>query len=729
MKWMSRLLGRFRLGSALSPGSAHSGVFVRRSAALRVVVSVALVVTAVTGAAQAAPHGAATTPPATSWHRVPAPIPTARTRPGPYAAVSCPTRSFCMAIATGFGPRGYRVGIAEIERHGRWTVSETPPIGSPQSSLTDVSCASATWCVVVGSADVATSPVILRWNGSDWRMLTGSATAGDGPVTAVSCASAGYCLALGAQHAWTIRGDQLTPVAPGEVDTAVSCVSATYCLATGSLERAGRRLNLVERWDGSTWSDVAAGDVHPGGQRVVTLTGVSCAAVAECSVIGDVIHVSTSGRLYRFFTETDDGGRWHRQALPAAAGVDVHRTAFGVSCSSPDHCVAAVRGRVGGRPATEILAGGRGGWTLMPLRYPHGGIVAARLTASSCGSGGCTLVGGGRGVDPSGHIVHERGATARNETPAAVRQADDSALLSVSCTGSLCLAVGHANAPGSTLSPFAAATTGGPWHQVATPPWLGGLYDVSCVTAQFCMALGHGPRRTVSTAGIWNGTSWRAATVTGPPVRGLTCPTTRFCAGSPVRTGNQLLWSVWRPAAGWQTETLSPPAGLHATGPISCASATDCWAITSYYGLDEDNHVIASHWDGSTWTSRRLRTGRSILHILCPSTDFCVAVGWTKSQVWDGTSWTAVPYANVASLDNPRVSCVDAEDCTLVAGTPIDTPVNTITQHWNGQEWGGQDTYPGAVSDISSLGCDPSGCVTVGRTNPRADVPTILQSY
>jgi hypothetical protein len=524
-----------------------------------------------------------------------------------------------------------------------------------------------------------------------------------------------------------VRGNRLTTVTPSDVDTAISCVTATYCLAVGTTERAGQRRNLVERWNGSGWADVRAGDV-PANRRAVTLTGVSCAAVAECSVVGNAIYSSTSGPRYRFLAETDHAGAWRRQILPAATRVGVHQTSYGISCASPGQCVAVVRGRVGGRPATENLVGGRGGWTLVPLHYAHGGIVAARLIAVSCNAGGCTLVGGGRGADAAGRIVHERDATARAATPAPIRQADDSALSSVSCAGAFCLAVGHAVVPGSPPAPFAAATTGGDWHRVAAPRVRGELDGVACVTEQFCMAIGSAARPKTGTAAIWNGTGWRTLTVAVGPVRGVTCPTTRFCAGAPIHRGNRLLWQVWRPRTGWQTEALTSPAGLRRPGPTSCASATDCWTIRTYYGADERYHVAASHWDGSAWTSQLLHTD-TIGDLSCPSANVCLAVGSTTSKLWDGTSWTAVPYANGAGLNGPRVSCLNAHDCTVLAGTPTDSAGNTISQHWDGQRWGQQQGYPGSVFDVSSLGCGASGCVTVGATDPRANIATIRQSY
>lgn len=702
----------------------------RRTAVLCVVVSLVTVVAGVTAPAEATPRGAALT----AWHNVPAPIPSARVRPGRYEAVSCPTRSFCMAITTGVGSRGYHVGIAEIERHGKWTVSEIPGIGSKRSHLNAVSCASATSCVVVGSSDAGESPTILRWDGSRWHALTGPATAGDGAVTAVSCASAGYCVALGGRD-WAIRRNQLTPVAHSDADDAISCVTATFCLAVGGgIGTPERRPGLVERWNGSTWSDVPAADIHLGKHHDVALTGVSCATVAQCSVVGNITYYRSSTRQeHRLVTETDDAGAWHRRIFPKAAGFNVHRMSFGISCTAPDHCVAAVLARVGGRRAADTLVRGPGGWKLAPLRYPRGKLVTAPLIAISCSSGGCTLVGGQRTAGVAGRVVRERGGTARNESPATVRQAEESSLNTVSCAGSFCLAVGYASPPGSKLSPLAAATTGGRWHRVAAPKPPGDLLGVSCVTAQFCMAIGVGARRSVGTAAIWNGTSWRAVTVPDRPVRGVSCPTTRFCAGSPVQRGAQLQWQLWRPRTGWRTETLPSPPNLRRPGPISCVSASDCWTTTTWYGADERYHVTAAHWDGSAWTTQRLRT-HFIGDLSCESGDFCIAVGSRASEVWDGTSWTAVPYENGDDLNSPRVSCVNADDCTVLGGDgATGDPVDAMSQHWDGNQWGQQQVYPpdGAADALNanSLACNTSGCLTVGVSEPGIIVPSVLQNY
>src|SRR3954451_13010526 len=73
---------------------------------------------------------------------------------------------------------------------GAWTV--TAPVASgtrpDRGTPSDVACASATFCVAVGSGITAV------WNGTDWRDTT---PAGFGNAGAVACPTAGRCLISG----------------------------------------------------------------------------------------------------------------------------------------------------------------------------------------------------------------------------------------------------------------------------------------------------------------------------------------------------------------------------------------------------------------------------------------------------------------------------------------------------------------------------------------------------
>src|SRR5438128_532961 len=88
---------------------------------------------------------------------------------------------------------------------------------------------------------------------------------------------------------------------------------------------------------------------------------------------------------------------------------------------------------------------------------------------------------------------------------------------------------------------------------------------------------------------------------------------------------------------------ITPPNIAHdnALNTVTCASASDCWAIGN----------IVAHWDGGSWSAVPGPTfddgeGDQIPYVFygvtCPSTSQCWAAGDVIAQ-WDGSAWSVVP--------------------------------------------------------------------------------------
>ena len=139
--------------------------------------------------------------------------------PGGLSGVSCPSTSLCVAVdragnvVTSTRPTG---------RASAWTIAHVDPTSSSGCvmgschGLTDVSCASAVWCVAVddqGNAITSSNPTGGR---SAWRSVNiDSRNAGCGytglcyGLTGVSCPSGSLCVAVDAV------GNVLTSTHPG----------------------------------------------------------------------------------------------------------------------------------------------------------------------------------------------------------------------------------------------------------------------------------------------------------------------------------------------------------------------------------------------------------------------------------------------------------------------------------------------------------------------------------
>jgi hypothetical protein len=155
------------------------------------------------------------------------------------SAVSCPSATSCIAVGGSLSTRGPAV---EHWDGTTWTVSRTPTVaGADLSSTTStVSCSSTTWCVATWPYGLSSGEFAEQWDGSAWtiRPLPGAPFVYSKDV---SCVSATRCIVVGSSwqtenwdgRSWTIK-PLPTPAVSGELGlSGVSCVSAIACMAVG----------------------------------------------------------------------------------------------------------------------------------------------------------------------------------------------------------------------------------------------------------------------------------------------------------------------------------------------------------------------------------------------------------------------------------------------------------------------------------------------------------------
>jgi hypothetical protein len=183
-------------------------------------------------------------------------------------AVSCTSARFCMAIG---GPAGSYVFDGM-----RWSPHDGATGGTDGQGV--LSCSSKRFCVNIHDN------LPNYWNGSSWRWRRTETEADSIPkladfISELSCASATFCVAVDPistplvfdGRSW--RYSSVSVAKPGL--TSVSCTNASFCIATSSTS------GLALRWDGATWtptSPLALG-TNP--------TIVSCATTGHCLAVTD----------------------------------------------------------------------------------------------------------------------------------------------------------------------------------------------------------------------------------------------------------------------------------------------------------------------------------------------------------------------------------------------------------------------------------------------------------
>jgi hypothetical protein len=136
----------------------------------------------------------------TSWTIQSASLPSGGSD-GYLLGVSCTSSSACTAVGDYFNG-SHTVPLGERWDGTSWsTEAVTAPVGVVASSLSGVSCTTATTCIAVGSKDLHNTglqPIGERWDGTTWAISPASVPSGSPSVLdSVSCTSGSFCEGVG----------------------------------------------------------------------------------------------------------------------------------------------------------------------------------------------------------------------------------------------------------------------------------------------------------------------------------------------------------------------------------------------------------------------------------------------------------------------------------------------------------------------------------------------------
>jgi hypothetical protein len=186
-----------------------------------------------------------------------------------FSAIACPSAKSCFTVGSRW-INGRETTLVEHWNGTKWaTMTSANVAAAVGTQLNGVSCPNTTTCFAVGTSAFATRsypddpPVIERWNGSHWTIVTSPVPSDDGTnannitsLSDVKCSSATNCLTVG------VSGAVYSQIAPG-----------------GSSEHT-----LAEHWDGSTWTIVP--NARPDASFDDAFYALTCVGAGPCFGVG-----------------------------------------------------------------------------------------------------------------------------------------------------------------------------------------------------------------------------------------------------------------------------------------------------------------------------------------------------------------------------------------------------------------------------------------------------------
>ncbi len=396
--------------------------------------------------------------------------PALNVKEGVFYGNSCTSASNCIAVGFRLDSHDQQAALAELWNGTTWSTTKgASPSGAEESELSGVACVSASDCVAVGQTDEG--PLAELWNGASWTSEDVPTTAEFAALDGVSCTSANQCMAVGS--ALSEKGEELEDVA------------------------------FAESWNGSAWTQTKVAKLS--GSATASLTSVSCIGDGTCEAVGSYENESEESLA---LAESWNGTHWVLQKTPASGSSDSQLSS--VSCVSASDCIAVGFALPGS--LAEAWNGTR--WSTVQTPSPSGS-EGSELFGVSCTSGtSCTSVGAylsSSGADMTLAMSWNGEAFTIQPTPSP--SPVESGLLSVSCTSqSACTAVGGSAGTKSPSLLLVEVWDGTTWSTQRAfqkrSPLGAALYNVSCISAAFCMAVG-ADEVGDPIAEVWNGTSWK----------------------------------------------------------------------------------------------------------------------------------------------------------------------------------------------------------------------------
>lgn len=682
-----------------------------------------LAIGAVQGSAAAQPAASSTA----DWAIVESPnsppVPTDNVLSG----ITCVTSSECWAVGN-VTSGGTPQSLIQRWNGSSWALITSPNTGATQRNLLrDVACVSATECWAVGSfnnGDVD-QPLIQHWDGASWSLVAAPTTNVSAYhfLTDIACPGANLCFASGAYlssggsyqtlierwngSAWSIVASPNTSATRSNFLNAITCASASSCVAVGSASTQTAEQSLVLAWNGTAWS-IATSPNQGAGHNI--LYGVDCVTATDCWASGSAVVGSTQQTLMLHW----NGTVWSLSLTPNASQAQ-NNVLLETSCSSATDCIAVGRIETGSVNRVLLLQWDGSLWASVTAPTAPG---SHQLVDVSCAADACVAAGEQQAEATSRTLIARSEAGSWNVVASANGlTATHNTLLGIDCpSATSCWAVASYH-NGSAQQTLIQRWNGLAWSIVGSPNTAPDqaniLYDVACVSADDCWAVGYAGFTFSPLTLHWDGVVWSIVASPGLPgvnnfLNDVTCVASNDCwavgyAGdSPTYQTLTLHWD----GSAWDIVPSANDPGVMGNRlfGVTCAAAGECWAVGYRTEPNSIKHTLIERWDGSAWsivgspnTSDTL--SNELSGVACAQPGDCWAVG-THSQGgntgqtlilrYDGSAWSISPSANPAGsiLVNLRsVSCVASDACWSVGYFFGDGHRRTLTERWDGTAW------------------------------------------
>ena len=613
--------------------------------------------------------------------------------------ISCPSENLCVAVDLGGNV------VTSTNPTGGASAWKTKSGIEAPPGFSKISCPTTTLCVAVtlgGNIDTSTDPadgVNAVWN----RVTVG------GNLTGVSCASASTCVVVGS--AFMAPGgviyatiDPTTTVATDWKSTAVSsavqgvsCPSPTLCVAFENQTSSGTSASVIASTNptGASPGWTAPATIDPGH----TIAGLSCSSPSLC------VAVDSGGSTLTTTEPTGGAAAWN-----ASTVIGGNNAFSAVSCAAGPFCVATTSTTTPSQFWVSVNpTGGAFAWQQANLAVP--------IYAVSCPSTGLCVA-----VDDIGNVLTTTNPNSSSPS-VSVTQVTGPTLLSIACpTSALCVATDSAGDVVTSVSPTGGASG---WTS-SNVDGSEAILAVSCPTTTFCAAADDAGDVLTSTNPAGGAGAWSSMNVDGDAsVAGISCSSPSFCVAvddlgdvlvSTNPTGGAGAWRATRAdpgnflfAVSCVSDALCVAVDLAgnvvtSTAPASAApgwtsanvddsplTAVSCSSITMCVAVDGSGFEINSinpSGGADEWTGTSINEG-PLFGVSCPDTSGCAVVDGNGDAAWGGST--------PSNLTLPSITGQATQGSQLIEvhGTWTPSPTNYSMQ------WERCNAAGASCSDIS----------------------------
>jgi hypothetical protein len=291
-------------------------------------------------------------------------------------SVTCSSLSDCWAVGyyrVDESPGSHFRTLVEHWDGTSWSIVSSPNTGALESnSLQAVTCASASDCWAVGEYVVGlfdTRTLVERWDGTSWAIVSSpnASTAQYNYLYGVTCASASECWAVGNTvsgptspiyqnlierwdgTSWTVVTSGNIVPTQYNILQAVTCVSTSDCWAVGNFSNGLASQSLIEHWDGISWTPAISPNTSP--LQVNVLQAVACTSTADCLAVGYFV-----GNVDQTLIEHWDGSSWAMVSAPNTNSAQ-NNLLYGVTCVSASNCWTLGYWFAGSNAPQTLIAG------------------------------------------------------------------------------------------------------------------------------------------------------------------------------------------------------------------------------------------------------------------------------------------------------------------------------------------------------------------------------------